>query len=161
MVTDDLRATMVRDLRALSREVTAYPSDESLWQPVPGITNTGGTLALHLTGNLQHFVGAVLGGSSYRRDRDAEFNRRDATRAELAAEVERAIAAVEATLPRLTPAQLEAPFPQEVGGKRLPTARFLTHLASHLAYHLGQLDYHRRMVAPGSGTAGTMSLAEM
>lgn len=160
-MTDDLRATMVRDLKALSREVTAYPSDAALWQMVPGITNPGGTLALHLVGNLQYFVGAVLGGSSYRRDREAEFGRRDATRAELVGEVERAIAAVESTLPALTPAQLEAPFPQEVGGRRLATALFLTHLASHLAYHLGQLDYHRRMVAPGSGTAGTMSLAEL
>lgn len=161
MVTDDLRATMVRDLRTLGREVAAYPSDSALWQAVPGITNTGGTLALHLVGNLQHFIGAVLGGSAFKRDREAEFARRDATRAELGAEVERAIAAVEQTLPRLTAAQLAAEYPLEVGGRRLPTARFLAHLGSHLAYHLGQLDYHRRIVAPASGTAGAVSLADL
>lgn len=161
MVTDDLRATMVRDLKALGREVAAYPSDAALWQPVPGITNTGGTLALHLVGNLQHFIGAVLGGSGFMRDRDAEFARRDATRAELGAEVERAIRAVDSTLPRVSAAQLAAEYPVEVGGRRLTTARFLIHLASHLAYHLGQIDYHRRTVAPASGTAGTMSLAEL
>jgi uncharacterized damage-inducible protein DinB len=161
VVTDDLLAMMVRDLRALGREVAAYPSDAALWQAVPGVTNTGGTLALHLVGNIQHFVGTVLGGGSYQRDRDAEFKRRDATRAELAGEVARAIAAVEGTLPRVTTAQLAAEYPLEVGGRRLPTSRFLTHLVSHLAYHLGQVDYHRRMVAPSSGTAGTMSLTEL
>ena len=161
MVTDDLRAVLVRDLRALGREVTAYPSDAALWQPVPGITNTGGTLALHLVGNVQHFIGTVLGGGAYKRDRDAEFNRRDATRAELTGEVERAITAVESTMPRLTTVQLTAEYPVEVGGRRLATSRFLAHLSSHFAYHLGQLDYHRRAVAPGSGTAGTMSLTDL
>jgi uncharacterized damage-inducible protein DinB len=161
VVTDDLRAILVRDLRALGREVTAYPSDTALWQAVPGITNTGGTLTLHLVGNIQHFIGTVLGGGAYKRDRDAEFNRRDATRAELAGEVERAIAAVESAMPRVTTAQLAAEYPVEVGGRRLPTSRFLAHLSSHFAYHLGQVDYHRRVVAPASGTAGTMSLTEL
>jgi uncharacterized damage-inducible protein DinB len=161
VVTDDLRAVLVRDLRALGREVTAYPSDTALWQAVPGITNTGGTLALHLVGNVQHFIGTVLGGSAYKRDRDAEFNRRDATRAELTAEVERAIAVVESAMPRVTASQLAAEYPIEVGGRRLPTSRFLAHLSSHFAYHLGQMDYHRRVVAPASGTAGTMSLTEL
>lgn len=158
---DDLRAMMERDLRALAREVMAYPSDAALWQVVPGVTNTGGTLALHLAGNVQHFIGTVLGGGAYKRDREAEFNQRDLSRAELVAETERAIAAVRQAFPRITDAQWSSEFPQEVGGRRLPTSRFVTHLASHLAYHLGQLDYHRRIVAPTSGTAGTMSLTDL
>jgi uncharacterized damage-inducible protein DinB len=161
MQADDLRAVMIRDLRDLAREVQAYPDDASLWQPVPGIANTGGTLVLHLAGNIQHFIGAVLGGSAYVRDREAEFGRRGVTRAELVAEIERAVAAAERVMPTLTSATLAAAFPVPMGGRTFTTARWLTHLLSHLAYHLGQVDYHRRMVAPASGTAGTMGLAAL
>ena len=161
MFSDDLRVVMARDLRAVAREVAAYPSDEALYRAVPGVTNAGGTLALHLAGNVQHFIGKVLGGSAYARDRDAEFNRRDLSRASVVAEIERAIAAVEESLPRVTEAQWGTEYPQEVLGRRLGTSRFALHLASHLAYHLGQLDYHRRMTAPETGTAATMSMTEL
>lgn len=161
MQSTNLRLVLTRDLRALAREIAAYPDDAMLWQPIPGISNTGGTLALHLVGNLQHFVGTVLGGSSYVRNRDAEFARRDASRAELAAEIDRTIAAVDSTIATLDDARLALPYPVEVGGHRFTTGRFLTHLASHLAYHLGQVDYHRRAVAPTSGTVGTMALNEL
>ena len=158
MNADDLRTVMVRDLEALVREVNAYPDDEGPWRAVPGIANPGGTLALHLAGNVQHFIGVVLGGSSYVRDRDAEFSRRGVPRAELAAGRRQAIAEANRVFPTLTAAQMDAIYPIEVGGKRLPTRRWLTHLTSHLAYHLGQVDYHRRMVAPATGTVGTMAL---
>ena len=81
MGPDDLRAVMVRDLRAVMREVSAYATDEDPWREVPGMANCGGTLALHLAGNIRHYVGAVLGGSGYVRDRDGEFLRRDVPRA--------------------------------------------------------------------------------
>lgn len=161
MSPDDLRAVMVRDLRALSREVSAYPTDAHLWQSLPGITNGGGSLALHLAGNIRHFFGAVLGGSDYVRDRDREFNGRGITRAEIAGEIEIAISEAERVIPSLAPATLAAPFPVEFAGRRAPTARVLAHLCSHLAYHLGQIDYHRRIVAPESGTVGTMSVTEL
>ena len=161
MLSDDLCVVMVRDLRAVAREVAAYPTDEALWREMPGVTNPGGTLALHLAGNVQHFIGRVLGGRAFVRDRDAEFDRRDQTRAEVVAEVERAIASAEETLPRVDEARWSADYPLEVGGRTLRSSRFAMHLASHLAYHLGQLDYHRRLVAPGTGTAATMSMAEL
>ncbi|MCE9602563.1 MAG: DinB family protein [Gemmatimonadetes bacterium] len=161
MNADDLHAVMVRDLRALAREVSAYPSDALLWQEMPGITNTGGNLALHLAGNVRHFFGAVLGASGWVRDREREFNARGIARAVVVAEIELAIAEVDRVIPALGAATLAAPFPVEVLGRRLPTARFLMHLCSHFAYHLGQIDYHRRIVAPASGTAGTMSLTEL
>ncbi len=158
MDNDDLRVLMVRDLRALAREVSAYPDDASVWQAVPGIANAGGTLVLHLAGNVQHFIGAVLGGSGYVRDRDAEFGSRGVTRAALVAQVEAAIAQVERVAPTLSPERMRAVYPIEVGGHRMTTSRWLSHLVAHLAYHLGQVDYHRRMVAPASGTVGTMAM---
>lgn len=161
MQADDLRVVMVRDLRALAREVAAYPDDAAVWREVPGIANSGGTLVLHLAGNVRHFIGAVLGGSGFMRDRDAEFARRGVTRAELSREIESAIGEAERVFPTLTPERMAAEFPIEVGGRRVGTARWLSHLSSHFAYHLGQIDYHRRMVAPQSGTVGTMGVAEL
>lgn len=160
MGPDDLRAVMVRDLRAVMREVSAYATDEDPWREVPGMANCGGTLALHLAGNIRHYVGAVLGGSGYVRDRDGEFLRRDVPRAVLVDDLAHGVAELERVLPGLTPATLASEFPVEVGGRRLPTARMLMHLATHLAYHLGQLDYHRRAVGPG-GTIGAVSVLEL
>ena len=159
---------LLREIESVRRSIEAYPSDESLWAPMPGITNTGGTLALHLAGNLRHFIGSVLGGVQYSRDRDAEFSNRSATRAELAALMDETRKAVEATIPKLNAEALARPFPLQIAGRTVRTADFIVHLASHLSYHLGQMDYHRRFVTgqavvvpamevgkiPGYGTAG-------
>jgi len=146
-----------RELVSLRKEVEAYPSDADLWRPVPGISNSGGTLALHLAGNLRHFIGGVLGGSGYRRDRDAEFATRDLSRADLVREIDDAIAAIDATFTGLTDAVLPDDYPEKVANVRLKTGDFLMHLGSHLAYHLGQIDYHRRMATGSNVTVGTVS----
>jgi len=113
---------------------------------VPGISNAGGTLALHIAGNLRHFLGGVVGGVPYVRDRDAEFSNRTATKSELVELMEETRKAVSATIPKLSNDVLAQPFPLQIAGRTVSTADFVIHLASHLAYHLGQLDYHRRAV---------------
>lgn len=158
---DSLAALFARDLAALRREVEAYPDDTLPWREVPGLTNAGGTLVLHLAGNLQHFIGAVLGGTGYVRDRPAEFARRGVPRAELVAEIERARASVLTTLAALPRARLAAPFPELLAQHRFRTDDLLLHLATHLTYHLGQLDYHRRAVTGSATTVGTMALPEL
>lgn len=137
-----------RELAALHRAVEAYPSDAALWASPPGVPNAGGTLALHLVGNLRHFVGATLGGSGFVRDRDAEFTRRDVSREAVLAEIDEALGDVERALATAGDAALDRPYPLAVGtGKwTIPGAEWLVHLVAHTAYHLGQLDYHRRMV---------------
>lgn len=161
MSAETIRSILLRDLRALAREVDAYPNDDLLWRIAPGISNPAGTLVLHLTGNLEHFIGAVLGRTGYVRDRDAEFAVRDLTRAELHRSIDSAAGAVDVALARLSPEQWQAPYPVPVGGRRLGTADFLVHLAAHLAYHLGQIDYHRRMLVPGSNPIDAMSIGEL
>lgn len=156
-----IRNVLARDLRALAREVDAYPSDDMLWRAAPGVSNSGGTLVLHLLGNLQHFIGAVLGRTGYVRDRDAEFATRDLTRAELRRRIEAAAETVNATLLRVAPEQLDAEYPVPVADRRLGTADFLVHLAAHLAYHLGQIDYHRRMLVPDARPIDALSPAEL
>lgn len=148
---------LVRELTSLRQEIEAYPSEADLWRVVPGISNPGGTLALHLAGNLQHFVGRILGGTDYVRNRDLEFSARGLSKAELVAKVDDAISAVERTFRRLDQAALESEYPEAVAKVRLNTGDFLIHLASHLAYHLGQVDYHRRIVTGSTTTVGTVS----
>jgi uncharacterized damage-inducible protein DinB len=154
-------AVLDRDLRTLRREIEAYPDDASLWQTVPGISNVGGTLALHLTGNIQHYFGARLGGTDYVRDRNAEFARRNVSRSELLTEIEAARAAVRKTAARLSEAQLRAEFPESIAGVKIETGEYLLHLATHFAYHLGQLDYHRRVVTRSSTAVDAVRPAEL
>lgn len=161
MMQDTIRNIIARELRALEREVEAYPDPMSLWRVVPGISNSTGTLVLHLTGNLRYFIGTVLGGTGFVRNREAEFLCRDLTRAQLLAEIEDANKVVEATLVRVTPDHLEAAYPVLVAGRTFRTQDFLLHLVSHLSYHLGQIDYHRRMVTGEAGSVGAVSVAEL
>ena len=96
-----LKTILARDLRAVKREIEAYPDEASVWRVIPGTPNTGGTLALHLAGNLQHFFGSILARDGYVRDRDAEFARRDVPRRELLAGLDAAIASIDHTLDAL------------------------------------------------------------
>ena len=147
---------LTRDLRGLMDEIEAYPSDEALWRVAPGIANSAGTLALHVAGNVQYFIGAVLDRSGFVRDRDGEFASRGLPRAKLVAELDAAIAAVQRALPRLSPADLGTEFPVPIAGRRVSTVDLLIHLAAHLGYHLGQVDYHRRFVT-GDGPLDVVS----
>ncbi|MBY0502975.1 MAG: DUF1572 domain-containing protein [Bryobacteraceae bacterium] len=143
-MVNHLLVLFARDLQALATEVQQYPSDDALWILPPGIANSGGNLVLHLCGNLRHYIGFRLSGISYQRDRPAEFSHRGLTRAELLAGIELAQTAV-ASLASLEPARLEEIYPEEVLGKPMTTGFFLIHLYGHLRYHLGQVNYHRRL----------------
>ena len=157
----DLLRLFRRDLRCFVREIGLFPDDASLWRTVPGISNSAGNLALHAAGNLQHFVGGVLGGTGYVRQREQEFTRREGTRASVAAELEAAVAAVEAGLSGLEDAPLAAPFPVPLGGHTLPTGRLLLHLEAHLAFHLGQAGYLRRALTGDPTSTGGMAIQEL
>ena len=150
-----------RDLTALGREVAAFPDDSQLWITLAGVPNSAGNLVLHLAGNLQHFFGAVLGGTGYVRNRPAEFSRRNVPRVELLAEVEAARQAVRATLSRLSPDQLTAQYPETIGGSKVVTGEYLLHLLTHTTYHLGQIDYLRRVITGSDQGVGAVRPAEL
>jgi hypothetical protein len=157
----DFSLIIVRDLDTLVREIELYPDDESLWAERPGLPNSGGTLVLHLVGNLRHFIGAALGHTGFARDRDAEFSARGLTRRQLLAMVETARADVTRTLPGLPASVLETTFPVQLGGASFVTSRFFLHIVTHLSYHLGQIDYHRRVVTGDRASAGAMSVVPL
>ncbi len=152
---------LTRDLRAVQRELAAYDREADIWARPDTIPNSAGTLAVHVAGNLRHYVGAVLGGTAYVRDRDAEFSRRNVPRSELIRELDAAAADVGVVMSRLTEADLATTFPQPVVGKHCSTADMLIHLATHLTYHLGQIDYHRRLVAGNAASIAAVSPAEL
>lgn len=152
---------ILRELRALDREIAAYPDDRSLWQAPAGITNSGGTLVLHLAGNLRHFIGTVLGKSEYKRNRDAEFSTKDLSREQLRAEVRATISDLDAAFDKITVTQLESAYPILIQERRVRTVDWLVHLSAHIGYHLGQIDYHRRLLTPNAQTADTVSVREI
>ncbi len=160
-IANAVGALIARELVSLQRELEAYPHESQIWAKPPGVPNAAGTLALHLAGNLQHFLGAVLGATGYERNRPAEFERRDVSRAELLAELDRAISAVRETTMHLREDVLMLEYPEPVGGVRVQTGEYLVHLLSHCAYHLGQVDYHRRVVTGQDVGVGALKPSEI
>ncbi len=150
-----------RELAAVRRSVEAYADERLMWAERPGLPNTGGNLGLHLAGNLQHYFGTVLGKSGYVRDRDSEFSRRDVPRAEIINELDAAAVAIDAGMRALNAEKLAQPYPEQVGGRTIQTQEFVVHLLSHLAYHLGQLDYHRRVVTGDGASIGALAVKEL
>lgn len=136
-----------RDLEKLRSEIEQYADESDLWKISDGITNSAGNLCLHLVGNLKHFLGAVLGRSGYVRDRDAEFADKGTSKETMLAEIDETLDVVRSTLAALTESDLDKPYPLEVFGHPMTTGYFLTHLTTHLSYHLGQINYHRRFLA--------------
>jgi uncharacterized damage-inducible protein DinB len=163
LLRNAVRITIVRDLEALEREIEAYPDDESLWLTPPGISNSAGNLALHLAGNLRHFIGATLASTGYVRDRDAEFAKKGLSRAQLIEEVRAAVSELQQAFDKIDDETIESVFPLPVGpqAKRVRTSDWLVHLAVHFTYHLGQIDYHRRLLTSGGKTVDTISLKEI
>ena len=146
MITETLQQIYQRDLDKLKIEIGQYASDERLWVTSGDIPNSAGNLSLHLIGNLKHFIGAVLGGSGYVRDRDTEFAIKDATKDEILTAIDETSEVVSTTLANLTADEIAAAYPIEVFGHPMTTEYFLIHLATHLNYHLGQINYHRRLL---------------
>jgi hypothetical protein len=161
MTPEYVARVLVRDVKAVRRELEAYPDETSVWALPPGVANSGGTLSLHLAGNLQHFFGAVLGGSGYKRDRATEFAKRDVPRSALIVELEAAIVGVGLGMSQVSEARLAEEFPEAIAGHRIVTGEWLIHLVAHTGYHLGQIDYHRRLVTQNGATVGALAVPEL
>lgn len=155
---NDMTTLLVRELEGLRREIELFPDDASLWRTIPGITNSAGNLALHVAGNLQHYVGRVLGATAYVRNRELEFGRNSGSKNDVLLEIEAAIGAVRDVLPRLSEGRFGAEYPEAVNGMRFQTDRFLLHLCTHAAFHLGQAGYLRRALTGQNHSSGPIPL---
>lgn len=136
----------MRELEKLSREISLYRNESNLWNIDKDIANSGGNLCLHLLGNLNHFIGAIIGKTGYIRNRELEFSQRDISKEDLLRRIGQTSEMVTEVLSAMDDIQLEKDYPIEVLQGVDSTQFILTHLLSHLSYHLGQINYHRRLL---------------
>ena len=146
MLLEVLNTLFQRDLAKLRQEISAYKDERNLWIVDKNIANSAGNLCLHLIGNLNTYIGAGFGKTGYVRQRDLEFSLKDIPRTELLAKIDETRAVVEEGLTKVTEEQLAEEYPMLVFDKPTSTEYFLVHLTTHLTYHLGQINYHRRLL---------------
>ncbi|WP_185126713.1 DinB family protein [Chryseobacterium aurantiacum] len=146
MIIESLRSLYNRDLNKLKAEIEAYQHEENLWKTDKNISNSAGNLCLHLVGNLSHFIGSQLGKTGYVRHRELEFSLKDVPKIELIAKIETTIMTVDSVLSQLPEEDLKKEYPLVVFEDKMTTDFFLIHLIAHLDYHLGQINYHRRLL---------------
>jgi hypothetical protein len=145
MIIETLKKLFQRDLEKLKHEISLYRDEKNLWVIDKNIANSAGNLCLHLVGNLNTYIGAEIGKTGYVRNRDLEFSQKNVPKQELIKMVENTIAVVEDGLNKLNEDDLEKEYPLLVFQEKTSTGYFLIHLAVHLGYHLGQVNYHRRL----------------
>src|SRR4051812_22019233 len=145
----ELAALFHRDLTRLQQEITAFPDASTLWAAPEGVTNSAGNLALHLEGNLREYIGRQLGQIPYVRQRESEFHSTGLPLPDLVARIETLRGSIPPIVSGLSSAALDSLYPDFVLGLPLPTRQFLIHLLGHLSYHLGQIDYLRRILTKG------------
>jgi uncharacterized damage-inducible protein DinB len=146
MLIEVLRSLFNRDLNKLKEEIALYQTEQQLWVVDKYISNSAGNLCLHLIGNLNTYIGAELGKTGYVRNRPLEFSAKDIQKEELISKIDQTILVINKTLDTLNETDLDKAYPQNVFEKEMTTGFFLVHLSTHLAYHLGQINYHRRLV---------------
>lgn len=136
-----------KDINKLIKEISLYENEEDIWELEGAILNTAGNLALHLTGSLNYFIGNILGQTGYVRERDKEFSLKDIPQEKLLEELQKMKEIVVNTLSQLTEEDLQKDFPLEINNQTMSTADTLVFFLAHLNYHLGQVNYHRRIIA--------------
>ncbi len=146
MLKQTLKTLYRRDLEKLRKEIDAYQNEGKIWITEKDIPNSAGNLCLHLIGNLNAFIGAEIGKTGYIRQRELEFSQKYIPRGELLKKIDETIIVVDAALETLTDAQFNEEYPLLVFAEKTSTGYFLVHLTTHLAYHLGQINYHRRLL---------------
>jgi hypothetical protein len=134
-----------RDVLRLREEIEGFKEDDNIWKVKPGVTNSAGNLALHLVGNLNHFIGAQLSSNGYIRQRDLEFSSRNITKDVLLAEIDKVITVVQLALKNISQEDLDKLYPLEVFGQK-STGFYIMQFYGHLTYHLGQINYLKRIL---------------
>ena len=146
MLLPVLQTFFLRDLNRLRQEIELYKSEPTIWQIDKDIKNSAGNLTLHLVGNLNTYIGAELGKTGYVRHRELEFSLKDVSRSELLTKIDDTARMIQHVLDTLSEASLQEEYPVLVFEQKTSTQYLLVHLSTHLAYHLGQVNYHRRLL---------------
>lgn len=135
-----------RDLNKLCDEISQFKKEKDIWKTKGDIKNSAGNLTLHLIGNLNHFIGRTLGHTDYIRKREEEFSIKDVPREKLISDINQLKDVVKNTLPKISQEQMKSEFPMKIGDQVFTTETLLIFLLAHFNYHLGQVNYLRRML---------------
>ncbi|MDX1700202.1 MAG: DinB family protein [Melioribacteraceae bacterium] len=135
-----------RDLNKLINEINKFPDEKQIWLVLGGVNNSPGNLSLHICGNLKHFIGSVLGNTGYKRERDKEFSLKNVPRKEVISNIEETREIVLKVFENLEHDILSEKYPINVFDREMTVEYFLIHLHSHLNYHMGQINYLRRVI---------------
>lgn len=146
MLAQTLRKILLRDLAKLKQEIGLYTSEAALWKIEKNIANSAGNLCLHLVGNLNAYIGSELGKTGYVRQRDLEFSSKNIPQQELIKKIEATIEVVDRVLSTFPEEKMQEEFPLLVLPEKTSNEFFLVHLTAHFSYHLGQINYHRRLI---------------
>lgn len=147
MITNSISEIMERDLLKVAAELNQYENEKDIWLKKGLVQNSAGNLALHLIGNLNHFIGFALGNTGYIRDRDSEFSTVFVPREELVRNIHNTIAVVKESLSKIDDEKLYTTFPIKKNDETVTVEHILLHMLVHLGYHLGQINYHRRLIS--------------
>jgi len=146
MLLETLKSLFNRDLLRLKSEINLYKDESKIWIVENNITNSAGNLCLHLIGNLNTYIGAEFGKTNYIRNRELEFSLKNISKKELIDQIDSTILVVEMSLNTITEEQLKNEHQILVFDKKTTLEYLLVHLTTHLTYHLGQINYHRRLL---------------
>ena len=141
-VVADTLAAYYEGVRNTVHELVAPLSTEQLWRKPYPYGNSVGHLLLHVTGNLNNYIGARIADSGYVRNRPLEFSDTSKRSKEnVLADFDAAISMVAATIRKQSPEDWVAPYsdPTEPG----TTTRFgaFMRMAAHAYHHTGQIIY--------------------
>jgi uncharacterized damage-inducible protein DinB len=146
MLVETLRLLFNRDLLRLKSEIDLYKDESKIWIVEKNIANSAGNLCLHLIGNLNTYIGAEFGKTNYVRNRELEFSLKNISKKELIDKIENTILVVDKSLQSITEEELKNENQILVSDKKATLEFLLIHLTTHLTYHLGQINYHRRLL---------------
>ncbi|WP_158009618.1 DinB family protein [Tenacibaculum todarodis] len=146
MNKDEIITFFERDLNRLTAELELYKKEENMWLTEKHISNSAGNLTLHIIGNLHTFIGKEIGKTNYVRNRPLEFNQKNVSRLVLIESIKNTLKMIKKALSPLSEEDLKKDYTLLKFSKTESVEYLLVHLTTHLTYHLGQINYHRRLI---------------
>jgi len=134
------------NLQSLHNEINSFEHEEDLWEIKGTIKNPPANIAMHMCGNLKHYIGHGIGNNGYIRNRDLEFSIKGLSKEQILNEINSTIEALDAVFEKLTYDDLLKNYEHDYYGENKKIAFVLSILSQHLGYHLGQINYYRRLI---------------
>ncbi|MCK8522832.1 DUF1572 family protein [Aquimarina sp. D1M17] len=146
MTTNELITFFENELNTLITELELYKNEENIWRIDKNVSNSAGNLSLHLIGNLHTYIGKEIGKTGYIRNRELEFSQKNVSRTTLIDGIHETKEMIKKSLLSISDDELRNNYPILKFSKAEANEYLLVHLLKHLTYHLGQINYHRRLL---------------